>query len=447
MTADQLPPGSRNKLLNAIQYLSNPYRFYEKAFVRYGDTFLFVGPNGPVVLTRDPEHAKVIFTLDTSQIEIYPEEGVDFVMGKHSVLVMTDDRHRRERKLLSPPFHGARMRAYGATMQKATREEMKTWRVGEVVDFQRAMQRISLSVIAQAVFGLSDPEEAQRAQRLSVSYMESLNPLILFFPSLRKDHFGITPFASIHRSRRALEEVLEEQIRRCRTRALGEDILSLMVSAHYDDGSTMSDEQIRDELFTLLLAGHETTALGLSWMFYHLYQNPETLVRLRSELTALGEHPESEVIAQCRYLDACAHESLRIYPIVGEVFRRMRVPLQLGPYTIPAGFAVSVSAIGVHHNPAIYPDPETFRPERFLERKFSPFEFVAFGGGTRRCIGAAFAMYEMKLVAQEILSHCELKPANAKPIRPAMRGPTFGPKGGVPMQIVRLNLQGEHHAS
>ena len=132
MTADQLPPGSRNKLLNAIQYLANPYRFYEKAFPRYGDTFLFVGPNGPVVLTRDPEHAKVIFTLDTSQIEIYPEEGVDFVMGKHSVLVMTDDRHRRERKLLSPPFHGARMRAYGATMQKATREEMKTWRVGQV---------------------------------------------------------------------------------------------------------------------------------------------------------------------------------------------------------------------------------------------------------------------------------------------------------------------------
>ena len=111
---------------------------------------------------------------------------------------------------------------------------------------------------------------------------------------------------------------------------------------------------------------------------------------------------------------------------------------QLGPYTIPAGYTVSVSAIGIHHNPAIYPDPQTFRPERFLERKFSPFEFVAFGGGTRRCIGAAFAMYEMKLVAQEILSHCELKPANSKPIRPVMRGPTFGPKGGVPMQIVRL---------
>ena len=440
MTPDNLPPGMRNKLLNPFEYLWNPYRFYEKAFAKYGDTFLFVGPNGPVVLTRDPEHAKAIFQLDTSQIGIYPEQGVDYVMGRHSILVLTDDQHRRERKLLGPPFHGARMRAYGVVMQRATREEMRTWRVGEVVDFQRAMQRISLAVISEAVFGLSDRAEAQNAERLAVGFMDSLSPLILFFPALRRQYFGMTPFAKSMRARRALEEVLEQQIRRSRQRPPSEDILSMMIHAKYDDGSSMSDEQIRDELFTLLLAGHETTALGLSWLFYHLYHNPETLVRLRGELVALGRHPEPEAIAQCRYLDACASESLRIYPVVAETFRKMRVPLQLGPYMVPAGYAVSVSAIGVHHNPAIYPEPSTFRPERFLERKFTPFEFVPFGGGTRRCLGAAFAQYEMKLVAHEVLTHCELSPANEKPIRPAMRGPTFGPKGGVPMRIMRLSL-------
>lgn len=438
MTDSTLPPGIHNKLLNPILYLLGPYRFYEKVFARYGDTFLFVSPNGPVAVTRDPEHVKQIFTLDTSQIEIYPDnDGPEFIVGKNSVLVMTDDPHRRERRLLSPPFHGARMRSYAQVMQQAARDEMKSWSVGQVVDFQLAMQRISLSVIAQAVFGLSDPDDVQRTQQLSADYMNSLNPLMLFFPLLRKEYFGRSLFPKTVNARRELELLLVEQIQRCRARPQSEDILSMMVHARYDDGSAMSDEQIRDELFTLMLAGHETTALGLSWMFYHLYHNPETLVRLRQELATIGTSPDAESIAHCRYLDACASESLRMYPIVAETFRRLRVPIQLGPYTIPAGHAVSVSAIGVHHNPAIYPQSQQFRPERFLERKFTPFEYVPFGGGTRRCIGAAFAQYEMKLVAHEILRHCELAPANTRPILPAMRGPTFGPKGGVPMQIVR----------
>jgi cytochrome P450 len=438
MTDSTLPPGLHNKLLNPILYLLGPYRFYEKVFARFGDTFLFVSPNGPVAVTRDPEHVKVIFTLDTSQIEIYPDnDGPEFIVGKNSVLLMTDDPHRRERRLLSPPFHGARMRSYAQVMQQATRDEMKSWSAGQVVDFQLAMQRISLSVIAQAVFGLSDPEDVRRTQQLSADYMNSLNPLMLFFPLLRKEYFGRSLFPKTVNARRDLEQLLMEQIQRCRARPQSEDILSMMVHARYDDGSVMSDEQIRDELFTLMLAGHETTALGLSWMFYHLYHNPETLVRLRQELATLGTSTDAESIAQCRYLDACASESLRLYPVVAETFRRLRVPIQLGPYTIPAGYAVSVSAIGVHHNPAIYPQSYQFRPERFLERKFTPFEFVSFGGGTRRCIGAAFAQYEMKLVAYEILRHCELTPANTRPILPVMRGPTFGPKGGVPMQIVR----------
>ena len=440
MTSQPLPESSRIAAYNALQYLSSPYRFYERAFGQHGDTFLFHGPNGPVVLTRNPEHVKTIFTLDTSQIGIYPEDGIDVVTGPNSILVITNEKHRRERKLLGPPFHGARMRAYGQVMQKAVQQEMRSWREGEVVDFQGAMQRISLSVIANAVFGLADPEESARTQKLAVTYMESLSPLMLFFPALRREYFGFKLFAKTYETRREMENALAARIAESRSRPPSEDILSMMIHAHYDDGSTMSDAQIQDELFTLLLAGHETTALGLSWMFYHLYRNPETLVKLRQELHALGAHPEAEAIAQCRYLDACANESLRLYPVVAETFRKLRVPIELGPYTVPAGHAVSVSAIGVHHNPAIYPNPQRFRPERFLEHKFTPFEFVPFGGGTRRCLGAAFANYEMKLVAHEILSHAELALANDKEIKPVMRGATFGPKGGVPMRVLRLSL-------
>jgi cytochrome P450 len=245
--------------------------------------------------------------------------------------------------------------------------------------------------------------------------MESINPLLLFFPSLRRDYFGtVSVCEALMQARRALEEVLEQAIRNSRARPPGEDILSMMVNAHYEDGSMMSDEQIRDELFTLLLAGHETSALGLSWLFYHLYHNPETLVQLRQELSALGSHPEPEAIVQSRYLDASASEALRVYPVVAETFRKMRVPLRWVRTRFRRALrcrSVRSAFITIRRSILI---PQTFRPERFLERKFSPFEFVAFGGGTRRCIGAAFAMYEMKLVAQEILSHCELAPANAK---------------------------------
>lgn len=431
-----LPPGYHNALLNPIVYMADQYRFYERAFARFGDTFLFNGPNGKVVLTRDPEQVRAIFTLDYSQLGIYAGDSLTFFIGSSSVLMLTDERHKRERKLLNPPFHGARMRAYGDLMLRTALEEVQSWRRGEVIDFQKAMQRISLRVIAQAVFGLADPVEVQRAQQLGAAYMDSLSPLLLFFPFLRRDLLGLSPWSRLVRARDAIDEVLYAQIRRSRERAPGEDILSLMLAARYEDGSAMSDEQIRDELLTLLLAGHETTALGLAWLFYHLYRNPETLVRLRHELDALGPDPEPEQVAGCRYLEACCNESLRLYPIVAETFRMLRQPLRLGRYEVPAGYAVSVSAIGVHHNPAIYPEPNTFRPERFLERKFSPFEFVPFGGGVRRCLGAAFALHEMKLVAHAVLSRCELAPANTRPIRPTMRGATFGPKGGVPMRLI-----------
>ena len=251
-------------------------------------------------------------------------------------------------------------------MQKAVQQqEMRSWREGEVVDFQGAMQRISLSVIANAVFGLADPEESARTQKLAVTLHGESESADAVFQRCGESILASSCLPRPTKRAGEMENALAARIAESRSRPPSEDILSMMIHAHYDDGSTMSDAQIQDELFTLLLAGHETTALGLSWMFYHLYRNPETLVKLRQELHALGPHPEAESIAQCRYLDACANESLRLYPVVAETFRKLRVPIELGPYTVPAGHAVSVSAIGVHHNPAIYPNPQRFRPERF----------------------------------------------------------------------------------
>ena len=429
------PPNSR--LLQTVLYLADPYRYYKRVFARWGDTFLFPSFNGDVVLSRDPQAAKIIFTLDPADFTVHAVDRLRSIVGSHSVLALEGDRHKRERKLLNPPFHGARMRSYGTQMQEAALQEISRWQPGPVLDLHRAMQRISLTIITRAVFGIVDPAQVERTQAVATEYMDSMSPLVLMFPFLAHDWLGLSPWARMQRARQEFDSLLYEQIAARRKQPVGEDILSLLLSTRYEDGSGMTDEQIHSELLTLLIAGHETTALSLSWLFYHLYRHPETLVRLRRELDALGPHPEPEQIAQTPYLDACCQETLRLYPIVGEVFRQLRRPLELGRFLVPAGTSVSVSVIGLHTNPALYPEPETFRPERFLERKYSPFEFVPFGGGIRRCLGAAFAMYEMKQVAYAVLQSCELELATARVIKPVMRGPTMGPKGGVQMRLCR----------
>ena len=431
-------PVPNNRLIQTALYLSDPYRYYQRVYASCGDTFKFPSFNGDVVLSRDPQIAKIIFTLDPADFTVHAAERLASIVGSQSVLGLDGERHKRERKLLNPPFHGARMRSYGSQMQEAALVEAKDWRPGQVVELHQAMQRISLNIITRAVFGVVDPAQAEQTRSTATEFMESMSPLVLMLPFLAHDWFGLSPWARMQRARQAFDAVLYGQIAARRKQPAGEDILSLLLSTRYEDGTGMTDEQIHSELLTLLIAGHETTALSLSWMFYHLYRHPETLVRLRRELDALGPHPEPEQIAQVPYLDACCQETLRLYPIVGEIFRKLRRPLELGPFLVPAGTSVSVSAIGLHHNPALYPEPETFRPERFLERKFSPFEFVPFGGGVRRCLGAAFALYEMKQVAYAVLQHCELELATARVIRPIMRGPTMGPKGGVQMRFSRL---------
>ena len=215
--------------------------------------------------------------------------------------------------------------------------------------------------------------------------------------------------------------------------APGEDILSLMLAARYDDGEAMTDPQIRDELLTLLAAGHETTAIALAWAMYWLHRDPAALERLRAELATLGDEPDPEAIAQLPYLEAVCNETLRLYPIVPLAPRTLRQPMTLGEHEIPAGVNVGACTVLVHRHPALYPDPDSFRPERWLARKFAAWEFTPFGGGIRRCIGAAFAVYEMKQVLAAILPRHRLRLADDAAIGPARRNITLGPRGGVRM--------------
>jgi cytochrome P450 len=434
-----LPPGPRGALLQVLIYMRDPYRYHREAIRRYGPVFFVPGLTGDMVMTCEPEHLRTLFALEPPQFVPFGTKEMTPVIGAGSLLLLGGETHRRERKLLTPPFHGARMRAYGQLMQEVALEVAGALRPGEVFKLQEAMQDISLRIILRAVFGLLGGEQAEEARRRIVGFVGTVSPAILFFTFLQREFLGHGPWARFLRARQALDAVLFEHIRTTRAGrggGSGDDILSLLLGARYDDGTGMSDEQVRDQLLTLLFAGHETTALGLSWLFSFVFRQPEVLRTLRAELDALGPDPEPETIAAQPYLEAVCQEALRIYPVAAEVFRLLREPLELGRHVIPSDVAVAASIYGVHRRPELYPDGESFRPERFLERKFSPFEYLPFGGGNRRCLGAAFAMYEMKLVVHALVRRYDFRPAHERLSRPTLRGLTMGPHDGAPMVLV-----------
>jgi cytochrome P450 len=245
----------------------------------------------------------------------------------------------------------------------------------------------------------------------------------------------VGPWARFRRAVSRLRALVQEEIdaRRAAAAQGREDILSLMMSARFDDGSAMSDDELKDQLHLLLFAGHETTATALAWAFYWLHRQPEDLALLLAEVDALGPRPEPEAVASLPYLDAICQETLRIHPVVADVGRRLVRPLDVMGYTVPAGTLVMVSTLLLHDRPDLYPEPQRFRPARLLERKFSPFELVPFGGGARRCIGAAFALYEMKIVLSTLLRARRFRLASDAPVLSTRRGITMGPKGGVTM--------------
>jgi cytochrome P450 len=256
----------------------------------------------------------------------------------------------------------------------------------------------------------------------------------MLFPALRRRFGGIGPYARMLRVRDRVDTLIYDAIARRRARA-GEggadDVLGLMLSARYDDGSAMSDSEIRDQLLTIVFAGHETSGIALAWAINWLERTPQVRDRLLAELASLGQDPTPAALAAAPYLEAVCHETLRLYPVVGEVVRLLRAPLALGAWTIPAGVPVAAGIALVHARADLYPEPEAFRPERFLDRRFAPHEYLPFGGGARRCIGAAFGLYEMKVVLGTLLARYRFTLAREGPERPVMRNLAMGPKGKV----------------
>jgi cytochrome P450 len=390
---------------------------------RLGPMFtLRIAYEGTWVVISDPELVKQVFTGDPKVF--HAGEGNDILrplLGDNSLLVLDDAPHMSQRKLLLPPFHGRRMEGYEQTMREIAAREIESWPTGVPYRLRPRMQAMTLEIILETVFGVHGGERLAELREALRSFLDMLtNPRFLVpilavgpdrlrsFPAFRRrvDRVAALIVGEIH-ERRAAPDLAER-----------DDILSLLVEARHEDGSPMRDAEIHDELLTLLVAGHETTATALSWAVERLIRHPDKLERLRAEVAA-GEDA---------YLTATIQETLRLRPVIVGVLRRLTEPIELGGYELPAGVTVMPSIHLVHRDPTIYPEPDAFRPERFLETPPGTYTWIPFGGGVRRCLGAAFAQQEMAIVLEELVARRAIRPSDPASERPFRRAITETPR-------------------
>ncbi|MBX3418549.1 MAG: cytochrome P450 [Pirellulaceae bacterium] len=433
-SAIRLPPGPSGSWRPTLALIRNPRLALEGWARQYGDPFLLTALNGPVVVTGREDLIRTIHGQDPSIYETFATQTTVPILGSGSMLVLFGDRHRRERRMMTPMFHGDRMKAYGHVMQQTAVNRMAAYLKADVIPAVELMTDISLEVIIRAIFGGNDEQLAAEMFDGSKRLVSRANPLLFFS---RRTHFSCLGFSPWDRWLKAKQDmcrlfdrVIDE---RQQDAPANDDILSMLCAARYEDGEPMSREDIYAELLTFLFAGHETTALSMAWAVDHVHRNPQILNRLREELDDCADDaPES--FAATPYLKAVIQETLRVNPIVTETLRKLRVPLELGEYRLPPGMAVAPATVLAHYNPEVYPEPNKFNPERFLERSFSPFEYMPFGGGHRRCIGAAFASYEMAIVLGTLFKKYEFELVDQTPPVPKRRSVTMGPSTQVPVR-------------
>jgi len=429
------PPGSRApSLLQAANYARDPLGFLVKLQHRYGDIFSLRFPFfGRLYYVADPALVKAMFTGPPEQFHAGEANAtvLEPALGPNSVLTLDDAPHMQQRKLLLPPFHGERVRGYGELIRETTLKQMETWPIGETFALRPHTQRITLAVIMRAVFGVHDEERLSRFEALIDDFSKRVG-LITTFPALRKNFGPGSPWPRFLRSREKLDAFIYEEIglRRAEVERGEEghdDVLSLLLQARHDDGSTMSDEELRDELITVLGAGHETTATGLAWAMERLLRTPRVLAKLRDSIAA-GEDD---------YLDATVKETLRARPVIVDVARRLTAPAEIGGYELPKGSFVMAAIAALHYREDLFPQPEQFRPERFLEEKADTYAWIPFGGGVRRCIGAAFAEYEMRIILREFVSRAALSAPDQRPEKVRVRNITLAPGKGTRVRLDR----------
>jgi cytochrome P450 len=413
-----------------MRWLVRPIAFMESCRRRFGDEFSvrFPGFERPMVMLSGPESIRALYTAHEHGLPPGRTISLLPIMGPSSVLLLEGREHLARRKLMLPPFHGERMRSYESIMREATEREIDRWPDEQPFAIHPHMQAITLEVILRAVFGVTDRERSERLRERLPMLLSETSSAALQLRFLLAGRFGRgDPMARLREITASIDELLFAEIADRRSDPgldEREDILSLLIAARFEDGGAMSDRELRDQLVTLLLAGHETTATGLAWTFDLLLRHPAVLARLRAEVDA-GEDDDDNA-----YLRAVVWESLRLRPVVPLAGRRLASELRGGGLSLPAGTDVTPAIWLTHTRADLYPEPFAFRPERFLDNQPGGYGWIPFGGGVRRCLGASFAELEMRVVLATVLRRSVLQPVSPRAERVTRRNVTFSPRRG-----------------
>jgi cytochrome P450 len=420
-----------------VRWIRDPFRVMDDCHARFGDAFTLPLPltRGGLVVVSDPADVKEVFALG-------PDEGhagkANFVLkpflGAHSLLLLDGAEHLRQRKMMLPAFHGERMQSYGQAMLELAQDSIDRWLIGTRFAVHRPMQQITLQVIVRTVFGIA---EGPRFSELSDVLTRTLDAGAwpgLLFPIMQRDLGPYSPWGKFLRLKQRADGLLRSEIRRGREKGTQGrvDVLAMLLEARDEAGRPLTEDEVLGELVTLLIAGHETTATSLAWALRWILPDRKLVARLREELAPAGGDPAR--IAKLELLDGTVKEALRLQPIIPLVGRVLQQPMKIGGRDLPAGTSVAPAIYLVHQREDLYPDPRSFRPDRFLTFKPTPSEWLPFGGGLRRCIGAAFAIYEMKMVLASMLPRVDAR-LESDDVRVARRGITISPSGGLPIVV------------
>ncbi len=449
-----LPAGPTTRtIVNMVRWVAKPLPWLDELNERYGNVFTMYLPrlDAPVVIFAEPSAVRELWTGDPQYLNAGQANVIlRSVLGKDSLLVLDGERHLRERRLMLPPFHGERMKAYGDAMREVTAREISRWPIGRPFGVHESTQAITLDVIMRTIFGVGSDDPRLAPLRDALVRFTTLGTsrigtaFLLMTPPERAEHLQqlatrswgrLLPWAPIVRAMQETDRLVRELItaRRREGTAGRTDILSMLLDARDEAGVPMTDDQLRDEMLTLLVAGHETTATTLAWTLHHLLQHPEWLERVRAEVREVGTTDLDKLVL----LDAAIKETLRLTPIIPMVGRVLGKPMTIGGIDLPAGAVALACIYLVHRRADLWADPQRFDPNRFVGKKADPTTYFPFGGGARRCLGMAFASYEMKIVLATILARTDLAAAPGKKIKLVRRGITFAPSGGMPIVVTR----------
>ena len=430
-----MPPGPRiPRALQTLIFIAGPRRFFDWTQRRYGG-IVHLGTlfDPSFVMVFDPELIRQVFQAPSDRLRAgEANEVLRPALGDRSVLLLDGDEHLRQRRLMLPPFHGPRMKAYESVMREAADAAIDSWPLDEPFALLPSMRSLTLSVIARAVFGV---EDGARRQELEDALRAMIAPVAtrfgLFAFLLSGGRLGTRRVVQEFEKKRArVDRLIYDEIAKRRQATdleQREDVFSMLLLARDENGQPLTDQELRDELVTLLVAGHETTATGLAWAFDLVLRTP----RVRAELErAVADGDE-------RYIDAAVKEALRARPVVPGIGRVVRGgPFELGGYTIPEGTEINPSISVIHRLPGYFPTPREFRPERFLgEDPPDTYTWIPFGGGIRRCLGASFAQFEMRVVIERVIARTRLEPVGERPEEAVRAGITLVPKTGTQVVV------------